>query len=89
MRANFGGALEARGISASSNCLETKVSGEVEKEGGVLVLKRIHVKYRLKGSVDFEEVANRVHAVHRDNCPVYKSISNCIEITTELKFVTG
>ena len=58
----------------------------MEKEDGVLVLRRIHVNYRLKGSVDSEEIAKRVHSSHRDKCHVYKSISGCIEITTELKF---
>ncbi len=66
--------------------LETTVEGEVEKEDGVLALRRIHVNYRLKGSVDSEEIAIRVHAIHRGKCPVYKSISSSINITTELTF---
>ncbi len=60
--------------------------GEVEKEDGVLVIKRIHVRYRLVGDAEAEQTARRVHEFHHSKCPVYKSISGCIDITTELVF---
>ena len=72
---------------ATSSYLETTVQGEVEKEDGVLVLRRIHVKYCLRGSVDSEAMVNRIHAMHREKCPVYKSVSGCIKVTTELEFI--
>jgi uncharacterized OsmC-like protein len=58
----------------------------VEKEGKVLVIKRIHVIYRLKTGEENRETAVRVHGFHADYCPVAQSIKGCIDITTELTF---
>jgi uncharacterized OsmC-like protein len=50
-----------------------------------LVIKRIHVVYKLVTSGDVPpETISRVHTVHKDGCPVYRSIHRAIEITTEL-----
>ena len=43
MVGTFGGALEARQIDASDGKLTADVTGEVEVEEGVLVIRRIHV----------------------------------------------
>jgi len=48
MLGTFGGALEARQIDASRGRLTADVTGEVEAEEGVLVIRRIHVAMRLK-----------------------------------------
>ena len=58
--------------------------GEVEKDGRVLVIKRIHVTYHLKVAAENRETAVRVHDMHADFCPVARSIKGCIDITTEL-----
>jgi organic hydroperoxide reductase OsmC/OhrA len=58
--------------------------GEVELEGSVIVLKRIHVRYRLKLDPEHRETAERVHEMHADKCPVARSIRDAIAITTEL-----
>jgi hypothetical protein len=47
MLGTFGGALEARQIDASNGKLTADVTGEVEQEDGVLVIRRIHVAMRL------------------------------------------
>jgi hypothetical protein len=47
MMGTFGGALEARQIDASDEKLTADVTGEVEQEEGVLVIRRIHVSMRL------------------------------------------
>ena len=47
MLGTFGGALEARQIDASHGKLTADVTGEVEEEDGVLVIRRIHVAMRL------------------------------------------
>ncbi len=57
--------------------------GEVEKEGGVLVIRRIHVDYRLKAGEEDRETIERVHEFHAERCPVYRSIYTSIDITTE------
>jgi uncharacterized OsmC-like protein len=57
----------------------------VEKEDRVLVIKRIHVTYRLKLDPARREAAERAHAVHADYCPVARTIRDCVAITTELQ----
>ncbi|OLC27941.1 MAG: hypothetical protein AUG06_03380 [Actinobacteria bacterium 13_1_20CM_2_65_11] len=84
----MGGALEARGIDASEGRLTSEAEGAVVIEEKVLVIKRIHVRYRLSGCPDDKrEAAERSHAFHASRCPVAKSIGGCIAITTELEFV--
>lgn len=65
-----------------------EVHGEVETEGSVLVIKRIHVVYRISLDGDLQDqqpTIDRVHAMHHDNCPVYRSIQAAIDITTEYR----
>lgn len=61
-----------------------EVTGEIEKDGRVLVIKRIHVKYLLKVAPEHHETVERVHGFHADYCPVARSIRDSIDITTEL-----
>ena len=91
MTGTFGGALEARGIPAGDGFLHSESVGELEKESGVLVIKRVHVKYTLKvDSALREEKAEaiqRAFDLHADSCPVYRSIYTSIDITKELDIV--
>ena len=62
--------------------------GDIEKEGGVLILRRIHVNYKLSVP-DPDEVRDtvaRVLEMHVDKCPVALSLKGAIEITTDLEF---
>jgi uncharacterized OsmC-like protein len=64
--------------------------GEVETEEGVLVLRRVHVVLTLTGvAPDRISVAERVHDVFKEKCPVYRSLRSAIAITTELRTMTG
>jgi uncharacterized OsmC-like protein len=59
--------------------------GEVEVEDGVLVVKRIHVSYRLRVDADADrEKIQRAFDHHMPNCPIYRSIRAAIDVTTEL-----
>lgn len=80
----FGGALEARQIPASAGRLLAEATGEVELDGKVLVIRRIHVKLRLQAAPEHHEGATRVHGFFADSCPVYRSLHPQIAITTEL-----
>ena len=82
----FGGALEARQIDASGGRLVADAVGEVELDGKVLVIRRIHVKLRLKADAAQRETAGRVHGFYADHCPVYRTLKSAIAITTELIF---
>lgn len=57
----------------------------MEKEDGVLVIRRIHVAYRLRADDDDRETIERVHEMHADQCPVYRTLYRCIDITTEFE----
>jgi len=56
----------------------------VEKDDGVLVIRRIHVVYHLKASAGREEAIRRAFEVHPPSCPVYRTLSGCIDVTMEL-----
>ncbi len=86
MLGTFGGALEARGIPAGEGYLAADVLGEIEKEDKVLVVKRIHVTYHLKAEADRRSTAERVLGFHAEACPLARSISSCVTITTSLQF---
>ncbi len=58
--------------------------GEVEKEGRVLVVKRIHVDYHLKLAPENREAAIRAHEAHADSCPVARTLKGCVQISTHL-----
>ena len=64
--------------------MSSEATGEIEKEGNVLVIRRIEVTYRLKIDPGHREAAERVHGIHADYCPVARSISGCIDISTSL-----
>ncbi|MBW3601794.1 MAG: OsmC family protein [Actinobacteria bacterium] len=86
MTGTFGGALEARKIPADQGRLRSTAVGEIEVEGRVLVIKRIHVTYRLEVGADVDrEAVERVMRVHADRCPVYRSIHPQIHVTTSLE----
>ena len=54
----------------------------------MLVIKRIHVRYRLRVDPDADRAAiERAFERHPPYCPVYRSISAAIAITTELEIV--
>jgi uncharacterized OsmC-like protein len=49
-----------------------------------LILRRIHVKLRLRAPERQRETAERVHRIFADKCPVYRSLKGAVAITTEL-----
>jgi organic hydroperoxide reductase OsmC/OhrA len=65
--------------------LTSDVVGEIEKEGSVLVVRRIHVAYHLRIAAEKRDVAVRVHGFHADHCPLARSICGCVDITTTLE----
>ncbi len=65
--------------------------GEIELDGKVLVIKRIHVTYMLRGAGEADEETqekiDRAHTRHAEFCPVARSIRDSIDITTSLTLV--
>lgn len=80
------GALMARQIPTGDGRLTGEAVGEIEVEDGVLVIRRIHLVARLRGSVAHSETVARVAGIYANQCPVYRSLKPAIAITTELEF---
>jgi uncharacterized OsmC-like protein len=66
--------------------LLAEATGEIEKEENVLVIRRIHVRLRLRADPAQQATAERVHGFFAERCPVYRSLRAAISITTELIF---
>lgn len=87
MVGTFGGALEARHIDASGGRLTAEVTGEVETEDRVLVIRRIHVAMRLAAAESVREVVERVHGFYAMRCPLYRTLHGAIELTSAYELV--
>lgn len=91
MVGTFGGALEARGIDASGGKLTAEVTGEVETEDGVLVIRRINVAMRLVAREGSRETVERTHSIYAMHCPLYRTLRKAIQLTSsvELRLLAG
>ncbi len=67
------------------------VTGDIETtDDNVLVVRRIHVKYRLSvADLDDEtrEKIERCMEFHPKKCPVARSLEGAIDISTEMELV--
>ncbi len=88
MLGTFGGALEARHINASGGRLVADVTGEVETEENVLVIRRIHVAMHLAASEDMRETVERVHGFYAMNCPLYRTLYKAIQLTSSYELTS-
>ena len=87
MLGTFGGALEARHIDASNDKLTAEVTGEVETEEGVLVIRRIHVAMQLKVPEETRETVERVHGMYAMRCPLYRTLHKAIQLSSSYSLV--
>ena len=87
MLGTFAGALDARQINAKDSRLTCDVRGEVESQGGVLVIKRVHIAHTLRAD-EPDEIRNtveRVHGIYAQSCPLYRTLSPAFQITSSVK----
>ena len=82
MLGTFGGALEARHIDASNGRLTGEITGEVETEDGVLVIRRIHVAMRLIAPQQAKATVERVHGMYAMRCPLYRTFHRTLDLTS-------
>jgi uncharacterized OsmC-like protein len=87
MVGTFGGALEARQIDASNGHLTADVTGEVETEEGVLVIRRIHVTMRLVASLEQRDTIDRVHDIYAMRCPLYRTLHGAIALSSSVELI--
>jgi hypothetical protein len=73
---------DARHIDASNGKLAGKVTGEVEAEDGVLIIRRIHVAMRLVAPEETLETVERVHGIYAMRCPLYRTLHKTIQLTS-------
>jgi uncharacterized OsmC-like protein len=88
MMGTFGGALEVRQIDASNGKLTADVTGEVESEEGVLVIRRIHVAMRLVAPEAARETVERTHGIYAMSCPLYRTLHKTIQLTSSFELVS-
>src|ERR1700739_106075 len=89
MMGTFGGALEARQVDASNGKLTADVTGEVETEDGVLVVRRIHVEMHLVTSQGHRQIVERVHQSYAMSCPLYRTLHHAIQLTSSVEIVSS
>jgi uncharacterized OsmC-like protein len=89
MVGTFGGALEARHIDASNGRLIADVTGEVERDEGVLVIRRIHVAMQLMALEEVRETVERVHGMYAMRCPLYRTLHNAIQLTSSYTLLSS
>ena len=66
--------------------LQAEAVGEIGKDGRVLILRSVHVNYTLQVSEEQRQVAERVHGMHAEYCPVARSIGGSVKVSTDLRF---
>jgi uncharacterized OsmC-like protein len=87
MVGTFGGALEARQIDASNGRLTAEVTGEVETEEGVLVIRRIHVAMRLAAPEAARPTVDRIHGIYAMRCPLYRTLRQTITLSSTVELI--
>lgn len=87
MLGTFGGALEARQIDASGGRLTADVTGEIETEDGVLVIRRIHVRLIVTAPETAREIIERVHAMYAMRCPLYRTLRSAIQLSSDVTII--
>jgi len=87
MLGTFGGALEARQIDTSDGKLAADVTGEVETEDGVLVIRRISVAMLLIAPEASRETVQRTHSIYAMHCPLYRTLHKAIQLTSSVELV--
>ena len=75
-------------IDASDGKLTPEVTGEVEGEEGVLVIRRIHVSMRLVAPKETRD-KKRVHSVYAMSCPLYRTLHNAIRLTSSFELAAS
>jgi len=83
----LGNALSARDVPVDGDRLAAELEGVVELEDGMILLRRVEVRYRLVADPANEPAIMRAHAHHVSACGVARSLEGAIAITTDLELV--
>lgn len=69
-------------MPASNGRLTADVTGEVETEEGVLVIRRVHVAMRLAAPEVVREKVERMHEVYAMHCPLFRTLHKAVRLTS-------
>lgn len=84
----LGQALKARGIPSDGDRLTAEGQADVEVEDGVMVMRRITVRYCLRlADEEKRDAAERAHAHHVRACGVARSVMPSLDIRTEMELL--
>ena len=64
------------------------MTGEVETEDGVLVVRRIHVAMRLAAPEVTRSTVDRVHGVYPMRCPLYRTLHQAIALSSSIELTS-
>jgi hypothetical protein len=67
--------------------LTADVTGEVETDDGVLVIRRIHVAMQLVGPERVRDTVDRTHGFYAMRCPLYRTLHNAIVLSSTCELV--
>lgn len=81
MLGTLNGALEVRGIVLGREDITATVEGVNELEDRLILLKRIHVHYRLTIPPGSREKVDRALSTHAEKCPTAASLKGSVEVT--------
>jgi uncharacterized OsmC-like protein len=86
----LGRALTVRGIESGGDRLAAEAEGRVEVEDGIMVMKGITVRYRLRlEDPALRDAAERAHEHHVRACGVARSVMPALDVRTELELLTA
>lgn len=68
--------------------MTAEVTGDVEKgDDGVLIIKRIHIVHTLRAPESDRQIAERIHGIYAEKCPLYRLVKDAISVTSALHFL--
>ena len=67
--------------------LTADVTGEVETDEGVLVIRRIHVAMRLAAPEGTRPTVERAHGVYAMRCPLYRTLHTAIALSSSIEVI--
>ena len=86
----LGKALSVRGIDPLEGRLESEGEGDIEiDEDGIMVMRRVRVRYRVVAPEELHEAARRAHTHHVSACGVARSLGPALDISTEMDLIAG
>ncbi len=86
MLGTFGRALEARGIPSQPDRLSADVEGDIVDEDGVMALRAIRIRYKLRLPAGKRQDAERALRFHERGCPLANTLRGAVAVSYAADF---